>query len=581
MATMLGEAVRLVESGRFGEAERLLSRHATRKPDDAAAAYLLGYSLVRLGKPDRAVVFLERAASASPPQHDALVEYGCALFDCGRYEPGVAQLQRAVRAFPTSARAHTVLARMLLQGGLFVDAMECAMQAMKLAPEQAPPVSVFASCLAGLGRAEQAAEWFARADPADIVTRSNLCFALNAAGGIDPARILAEHRAAGALIAEHAPAGRPRQGDKDPNRRLRVGLASPDMRDHPVARFLAPLVAHLDRAGFELIAYSNAVLPDPTTHALRRRFDGWRDTAGLGDDALADLIRRDQVDVLIDLAGLTGGNRLAVFPARPAPVQMTYLGYPNTTGVPGVDYRIVDAVTDPPGCDAATERLIRLPGCLLCFEPPAGAPSVSEPPCLSPGAPVAFGSFNNPTKLSDATLALWRGVLEGVQGSVLVLKGKGLTEPKCRAALDRRLTQAGFGLSRVRVLDYRGRQHDHLASYAQIDLALDTHPYSGTMTTCEALWMGVPVLTLPGRTHASRVSASILSSAGCREWIADSPASLIAIAARLAGDRAGLAAVRRGLRARVQQSPLCDAPAFAAGFASAVRGAWREFCGVG
>jgi predicted O-linked N-acetylglucosamine transferase (SPINDLY family) len=315
------------------------------------------------------------------------------------------------------------------------------------------------------------------------------------------------------------------------------------------------------------------VQPDDTTAALAPRFAGWRDVAAMGGDALADLIRRDRIDVLIDLAGLTGGTCVAVMASRPAPVQVTYLGYPDTTGVPGVDYRLTDALADPPGAEAfASETLLRLPGCLLCLEPPAGAPPVTTRP---EQGPVVFGSFNNPTKISDATLALWRGVLDAAPGSRLAIKGKGLAEPRCRAAFERRLAQAGLPADRTRLLGYASTQAAHLAAYGEVDIALDTFPYAGTTTTCEALWMGVPVVTLAGRTHASRMGASLLTAAGRPGWVAATPPEYARLAARLAGDRHALAETRASLREQTARSPLCNASRFVRRFEEALRDAWR------
>ncbi|MCE7974552.1 MAG: hypothetical protein DYG92_09585 [Leptolyngbya sp. PLA1] len=583
--TLIQTAADRVTEGRHADAVEMLLPTMRRGKGDAAVAYLLGLSLVRLGRAPEALEWLKQAADYRPPQVDALVEYGCALFDCGHWDDGLAQLRGAVGAFPHDARARVVLAKMLHQGGLFVPAMEQAMHAMQRAPQVAEPVSVFASCLAGLGYAEEAVEWFARAvatDPNDLRTRANLCHALNAAGGIDPGEVCRRHRELGAMIAERASTGRPHTNARAPGKRLRIGLLSPDFREHPVARFILPLLRHARNHELEFVAYSSSVRGDGTTDLVRAAVDAWRDVSGLDDTALADLIRRDGVDVLVDLAGHTGGTRLAVLASRPAPVQLTYLGYANTTGLPGVDVRLVDWVTDPLGAEAfATERLVRLDGCLVCFDPTGCGPDeggpVAPPPALARGV-VTFGSFNNATKTSGATLALWAGVLRAVPGARLALKGKGLDEPTSRGVVERRLSQAGIDPSRVEILGYRGAHLEHLRAYAEVDVALDTHPYSGTTTTCEALWMGVPVVTLTGRSHASRVSASVLQAAGCPEWATGNAEEYARIAAGLAADLEGLRALRSGLRERVRASGLCDAAGFARGWAAAVRGEWARWC---
>lgn len=586
--TLIQTAADHVTHGRYAGAVEMLLPTMRRGKGDAAGAYLLGLSLARLDRTPEALEWLKVAADYRPPQADAMVEYGCALFDCGRWEEGVAQVRAAALAFPNDARARVVLAKMLVQGGLFVPAMEQAMHAMQRAPQVAEPVSVFATCLAGLGYAEEAAEWFARAvatDPNDLRTRANLCHALNAAGGTDPGEVCRRHRELGAMMAERAPSGRPHTNARDPGRRLRVGLLSPDFREHPVARFMLPLLRHAPKHEVEFVAYSSLVRGDDTTTLVRGAVDAWRDVCGLDDAALADLVRRDGVDVLVDLAGHTGGTRLAVLASRPAPVQITYLGYANTTGLPGVDARLVDWVTDPAGAEAfATERLVRLDGCMVCFDPLLCGPDeggpVAPPPSAARGH-VTFGSFNNATKTSGATLSLWAGVLRAVPGSRLALKGKGLDEPTSRGVVQRRLVQAGVDPARVEILTYRGGHGEHLRAYAEVDIALDTHPYSGTTTTCEALWMGVPVVTLTGRSHASRVSASVLKASGCGGWVTGSVEEYAGVAASLAGDIAGLKALRAGLRERVRASSLCDAGRFAAGWTAALRGEWTRWCRAG
>lgn len=567
--SVIEQAVEHLRHERYDRVRDLL-----RSPKDAASAYLLGFALVRMGRTAEALPHLERAAAHAPAQRDAIVEYGCALFEAGRWNEGIDQLRRAAGLFPDVGRVHAVLARMMLDGGMFVDGLEHCLRAMHLMPNDGWVMSLFASCLAGLGRAEQAAEWYAKAAqacPDDARLRANLCFALNSVPGVDQAIVLHQHREFGRIVSAGAIAAKKAPCHGGPAGKVRLGFLSPDFREHPVSRFLSPLLRHLDRSRFEAVAYASVVRPDGVTRHIQAMFDAWHDILNLGDDALAEQVRRDGVNVLIDLAGLTGGTRVGVMSRRAAPVQATYLGYPNTTGVPGVDVRIVDAITDPAGSEArATERLLRLPGCLVCFEPSSDAAArdawEASLATLRAPRPLTFGSFNNATKMSDATLALFGAVLEGVPGSRLVLKAKGLNEGKCRSAMHRRMAEAGIDADRVGVLRYEETHAGHLSAYGHVDIALDTYPYSGTTTTCEALWMGVPVVTLAGPTHASRVSASILGAAGRDGWVAHTPDEYVAIAASLAKDRPA----RADLRAGVEASPLCDAARFTRGFEAAI-----------
>ncbi|GJQ28948.1 MAG: hypothetical protein HBSAPP03_08320 [Phycisphaerae bacterium] len=576
MPTLVEQATDLVIAREYDKAERLLRPYVTRKQDDAAAAYLLGHALAQQGKPAQAVFFLQRAAAPAGAPANALVEYGVALFDSGRHDEGLAQLAKAARTYPEHAPAHALCAKMLHRGGFFVDAMESCLRALHLMPEQPEVMSIYASCLAGLGRVEQAVEWFrkaAAARPEDIDLRGHVCFALNAANA-PSAEVFAEHQAYGRLVASQANMALRLSFDADPERPLRVGFLSPDLREHPVARFIAPVLRGLRRDMFAISVYDAGLEHDAVTADLRRLCPSWRDVASTTDAQLVEIIRRDRIDILIDLAGITGNTRVGVMAWRAAPVQMTYLGYPNTTGVPGVDYRLVDAITDPAGADAfATERLIRLPGCFLCFDAEKQARRHGSE---SRATQITFGSFNNPTKITDATLALWGGVLRRVPGSRLALKGKGFNDPKCRVAFERRFAAAGLDLSRLTFLAYTPTHAEHLAAYAHVDIALDTFPYGGTTTTCEALSRGVPVVTLAGRTHASRVGASLLTAAGFPGWVARDEGEYATLAADLAADPSALARVRAELPARLSASPLCDTEAFVRNFEHTLRDVWRE-----
>lgn len=573
MAGVVETATELVVAGRYAQAEGLLRPHVSRKRDDSAAAFLLGHALVRLGKPEQALFYLERAAASPSAPPGALVEYGCTLFDLGKYQAGIDVLSRAVRAHAAHLPAHTALARMLLRGGLFVDAMESAMRALALDERCADAVSIYASCLAGLGRAEDAAQWFERAvrlNPDDARLRANLCFSLCGVAGVDPARVFAAHREYGARVGADAGVMPPPQLDRSPLRRLRIGFVSPDMRDHPVARFLLPVLRTLDREAFDIAVYASNMERDDMTGSLRACAGLWREVVTITDEELASQIRADGVDVLIDLAGLTGGTRLGALAWKPASVQCTYLGYPNTTGVAGVDARLIDAITDPPGAEPfASETLVRLPGCFLCFDASGLPPVATAAPAKSGG--VVFGSFNNPTKLSTHTLRLWARVLGANPGSRLALKGKGFADARCRGAFERRFVEAGVDVSRVDLMAYTKSNAEHLAAYAGVDIALDTYPYGGTTTTCEALAMGVPVVSRVGSTHASRVGASLLAAAGCGAWAAGDDEAFVNAASTLAHERP----TREALASRVRSSPLCDCTGFTRRFEHAIRELWR------
>ncbi|HEX8524435.1 MAG TPA: hypothetical protein VF669_19420, partial [Tepidisphaeraceae bacterium] len=295
----------------------------------------------------------------------------------------------------------------------------------------------------------------------------------------------------------------------------------------------------------------------------------------LTDPQLDALIRQHRIDILIDLAGHTAGNRLIVFGRKPAPVQVTYLGYPDTTGVATVDFRITDTLADPPGAEQFhTEKLLRIPQCFLCFQPPPQAPPVSD--AARNQKRITFGSFNNFAKVSPEVATLWAQILHALPTATLLIKSRGLADPGTQQLVRDLFHRAGADVSRLDIRSHAPRYIDHLAAYDEVDIALDTFPYHGTTTTCEALWMGVPVITLTGPTHASRVGQSLLTAAGLPDFIAHSPADYVNLAIRLARDNPRRHHLRQTLRSQLQASPLCDAITFTKGFESALLTAWGD-----
>ncbi len=363
----------------------------------------------------------------------------------------------------------------------------------------------------------------------------------------------------------------------DPTRRLRLGFVSADLYGHPVGRFLLPLLDHLDRAGFETTCYPSNRRSDPVTAQLMARADHWRPLGSTAADAAAT-IADDGIDILVDLGGHTSGDVLEIFAHRPAPVQVSWLGYPNTTGMTRIDYRLTDAIADPPGpADAlSSERLVRLPAGFHCFIPPAAAPDPGPLPAGHDGA-ITFGSLNALAKLSDATLAAWARVLDATPGSRLMIRRSGLAAAAARDALAARCAAHGIDGARLHLVP--GGAGGSFEAYRGIDLALDCFPYNGTTTICDALWMGVPVVTWRGDRHSARVGASLLHRVGLDALVGGSVDDFVAIAARLAGDRAALSDLRATLRGRMAASPLCDGPGFARAVGEAFRRMWQERCG--
>lgn len=375
------------------------------------------------------------------------------------------------------------------------------------------------------------------------------------------------------------PIGRPDLAlPPDPERRLRIGFVSPDLRSHSVAYFTRPYLDAFDRDHFDVYAYASVADEDIVSQGLREQVTVWRNVFDMSDQVLAEQIRDDRIDILIDLAGYTRDTRLLAFTAKPAPIQMTYIGYPNTTGLQAIDYRITDGIADPDGADDDySETLIRMPGCFLCYAIPNHAPPIEAGPMEHRGH-VTFGSFNNFSKINPAVVALWANVLQAVPGSRLLCKSTSSADPTAQAVIRAGLERSGIDPTRVSFSAFRQTPQSHLAVYNDIDIALDTFPYNGTTTTCEALWMGVPVVTLRGDRHAGRVGASLLNAIGFPAGIAETPDDYVMTARLLAENPGLLKTARRTLRDTVMHSPLCDGRSHAATLEQAFRAVWQIWC---
>jgi predicted O-linked N-acetylglucosamine transferase (SPINDLY family) len=329
----------------------------------------------------------------------------------------------------------------------------------------------------------------------------------------------------------------------------------------------------------ELFCYAETKQPDFITNRIRELSDHWRPTVGLTDTAVAEQVRADGIDILVDLAGHTCDNRLLVFAHKPAPIQITWLGYPNTTGMPVMDYRFTDEIADPPGPadHYHSERLIRLPRGFLCYGPPDNAPGVSDLPVRQTNR-LTFGSFNNLPKLNAEVIGLWSQILQGVPNACLLLKSKQFADEQTRQRFVDLFSVQGIAAERVILLPRVSSTGGHLAVYQQVDIGLDPFPYNGTTTTCEALWMGVPVITLRGSRHSGRVGASILTRVGLSDLITDSPEQYVRLAMELAQDTDGLERLRATLRARMQASPLCNGRMFARSMENTFKILWKNWC---
>jgi predicted O-linked N-acetylglucosamine transferase (SPINDLY family) len=380
------------------------------------------------------------------------------------------------------------------------------------------------------------------------------------------------------MLHRPAAAARRHGNDPDPLRRIRVGVVSGDLVNHAVVNFLDSMLPELDGEAIELFAYATTNHFDSTTDRLRQSIPNWRKVANYGDAKLAANIVEDNIDVLIDLAGHTANSRLPVFALKPAPVQLTWLGYSGTTGVPGMDYILADRHVAPEGSEGQfTETVWRLPDSYLCFSAPRRSPAVAPLPAAERGQ-LTFGCFNTINKLSAPAIALWAEVLRAVPESRLLLKNRRFSLADAREAIAQRFLRHGIAAARLELLGHVEEAEGHLATYGQVDIALDPFPYNGTTTSCEAMWMGVPVLTLRGDRFIARVGESLLRSIGLDEWVATDGEDFVRRARELSADLPALAQLRAGLRQRMAASPLMDAPRFAGNFEAALRGMWQNWC---
>ncbi len=574
--TTLERALKDAQEGRLDAALASLRILIKRKPQDLDAAQIFGLLLLQAGEIAQAIHHLGRAVAAAPRVPQYRNNYANALMTARRPVDAVEQLRKAIEIDPSYSRAYMGLVLACAEIGDSLGGIEAGRRGLALRPNWPELSRNLGSVLRDSGRVEESSEEFQRAlqhDPLNAGLRSNALFGLNYPDYA--AEIVAQaHRAYAQCVRSSAP---PARTDPSPNRPLRLGILSGDMRTHSVAYFAEPFMRHRPE-GCRLTVF--ATDPPRVGDEMRTRLmataDEWVESFSMKDQPLDEAIRSRKIDVLIELGGHSSGGRLPALDSAPAPVIVSAIGYPNTTGHPAVGWRIVDSITDVPGSDTlCTERLLRIDPCFLCYVPPKDAPDSAMPAI---DQPITFGSFNLATKITSRTMALWSLALQSVPNSRLLLKSKSIADPGIRQLFLTRLEAAGVSSDRVDIVAYTASLHDHWSLYSRVHVALDTMPYNGTTTTCEAMWMGVPVVALAGDRHSARVGASLLSAVGHEEWIANTPEEFATIAAGIATDRARLESLRTGLRNDLRESVLCDQVAYAARFHGALRDAWGAWC---
>lgn len=604
----------LFVKGALPEAERHLRAALERKPEFPDAHVVLANLLDTRGDAAGAAAVFEIAIRQRPEDFGAWFGYGQVLLKLKREADAESALKRALALDPASTDAHGTLSELYQARGDFAAAAGHLEAVLKQRPDWADALFSYAHALMRMHRFDEAEAALVRIialEPGresaqqarmDILLRggrigemlelcralraraperseyeSNELFALNFPDGISAEELFARHKAFGERLEKAvAPRFLPFTNDRDPDRRLRIGYVAGEFYYHPTARFLIPLVERHDRSKFETYCYSVGVFPDAMTDQLKAVADVWREARATSDMELAEAVHRDRIDILIDLSGHSGISRLPVFALQPAPVQATWLGYLNTTGLTRIQYRISDPNCDPPGLTDRlhTEKLVRLPYIQWCYRPFVAVDAARAAPSEMNGF-MTFGSFTQIAKLTAPMLSLWARILQEAPDSRLVIAG--VPEGRIQGELLAALARDGVHSSRVTLSPFVQGQA-YFRSFDRVDIALDPSPYSGGTTTCDALWMGVPVLTMPGLRSTSRSAASILRTVRLEDWIASSPEDYVRRAVQFACERETIAVLRRSLRERMRGSPLMQEAQFARDMEQIYRAMWRRWC---
>ncbi len=570
------------EIGRAPDAATMASRAVTLRPDDAELQTNLAVALLGTEQPDAALAAAQRAVELSPKSPEAQNALGSAYLALRQREQAISAFQAAVASGPGFADATRNLALAYQEAKRLGEALETYQLATERWPDDAAAQAGLARTARMMGRSDRAIEAYRKAvslSPGNRRYHSNLLFSLIGSADLDGESLLAEHRAwhdnHASTLAPSAPTY---SNSVDPDRRLKIGYVSADFRAHPVGRIAQPVIAAHDRKVVEVFCYSGTAKPDGITAKTESASDNWRSVDNMADDALCNLIADDQIDILVDLSGHSARNRLTVFGRKPAPIQASWMGYMSTTGLTAIDYYIGDDVHTPEQFDHHfSEKVYRLRRNLTCFKPPEEAPAIGPLPAASSEF-VTFGCFGNPGKITSACIELWADLLKTVIGSRLILRYQGYEDPVVRQDFTKRFSEFGIEASRI---DFEGSTsyREVLETYNRMDIALDTYPYSGTMTTMEALWMGVPVVTLAGNRTLTRQSAGQLSAAGLDDLITNDAEAFVSVASSLAGDMEQMTNYRTTMRRRLSDSPLCDAADLARALESAYRDMWLSYLG--
>lgn len=561
---------------KIDEALEYFKKAVEHKPDYIDAILNMGNIYRHKGKQNEALSCYLKIKSIEPNEF-ACVGSAFIYIEQGRHEESLMEIEYADRMFPDSCRLKNFLGTIYNRVIKFEEALKCYNRAIELDPEQAEAYANKAATLKNLGKTDEAIETIKIAlalSPNEAWIYTNLLLTMLYASSVSPEELAETARQFGKKIADQHLRNRPFLHDKDPDRRLKIGYVSPDFRSHAVRYFLSPIYEH-DTKNFELFAYSKTETEDEITEMIKGHFDHWRDIKYLNSDDAADLIEKDKIDILVDPAGHTANNGLMIFAIKPAPIQITWLGYTATTGIKAMDYRITDIYAEPVGMTEYlnTENLWRLPDIFAAYSPHEKSPEVIDHPPFEDNGYITFGCLNNFTKVTDTVIQTWTKILKQVPNSKLLLEISGIDNEKIKSEIEDRILQ--FGLTKDRLILLPFKKSNQYVLYNRIDIALDPFPAVGGTTGMDTLWMGVPYITLAGRHFASRMGVSILTNAGLAELIAKDTEDYIDMAVSLAKDPDRLRHLRHGLRERFAASPAMDQKRFARNMEAAYREMWR------
>lgn len=570
----------LKAQGSFSDAITCFQKALAQKPDHSFARNNLGNAYLASGRLAEAAACFETGFEQQPDSFMALLNLATVSRRQGDPARAETLLRRAIQLHPHKPIASSNLGDLLLSANRLGEAVQCLEAAARHAPDLGELHINLGRAYAAQGRFDEALrcyKWALAVQPQSALGHAIILFVFHYSPEFDPKALAAEHRRwADRHAAPWFPAGKRHTNQPDPERKLRVGYVSPDLREHPVGYFMAPVLAARDPKQIEAVCYVWGKT-DSWTERIRPHASLWRTADGLGDAELAGLIEQDRIDILVDLSGYTAGNRLLVFARKPAPVQVSWLGYFNTTGMQAMDYLIVDEHLAPLDEEAPfVEVPLRIPGCYLAYEIPDNAPPVAPAPCLDRGF-VTYGCFNNPSKIGLHVVSVWCEILQRNPAARLVMKNYAFADEGSRKLYQDHFESCGIVAERVDLLGPSTPQQV-LSFYSQVDIALDPFPYNGGTTTCEALAMGVPVITMRGDRFVSRVGSTIVDNAGLGGLITHSPAEYVEKAVELGRNPALLADMRANMRTRLAASTLCDTAGFTRRLESAYRDIWRRWC---